>query len=65
MKSTSMWPGCYVGVASAGPGVEADPQTKIFSHMCGDDPQPVGERLNLSTPSKSNTAHGKRRSVSL
>jgi len=25
----------YVGLAGSGLGVEADPQTKIFSHQCG------------------------------
>ena len=31
-----MLAGCYVGVAEAVPGrgVEADPQTKLFSHQC-------------------------------
>ena len=48
MKSTSMSPGCYVGVAGVGPRGRRrppDPRPK-FSAASGGHPQPVGVKLN-------------------
>ena len=51
-----MSPGCYVGVAGAGPGSGTTPQTKIFSHQCGVILNHWGG-VNLPNPLANQTLH--------